>query len=72
MVSDQRLYKESLSAAKRLENWKWEFRSCRRIVVGEREPREWGYNGVQRSTTEIRELELEDWVEFGESAVQGD
>jgi hypothetical protein len=28
------------------------------------EPREWGYSGVQRSTTEIRELELENWVEF--------
>jgi hypothetical protein len=35
MESDPRLYSESLFVARGLENWKWEFRSCRRIVVEE-------------------------------------
>jgi hypothetical protein len=39
MGSDPKLYKESLFVAGeiRLENWNWEFRSCKRFVVEEPE-----------------------------------
>jgi hypothetical protein len=43
-------YIASLFVAGGLENWK--LRSCRRIVVEERESRAWDYKGVQRSATE--------------------
>jgi hypothetical protein len=45
-----------------LENWNSEFRSCKRIVVEERESREWEYNGVQRRTTESMRMKIESVV----------
>jgi hypothetical protein len=41
-----------------LENWNWEFRSCKRIVVEERESREWEYNGVQQKVWELSQLSV--------------
>jgi hypothetical protein len=47
MESYLRLYSESLFVARGLENWNWELRSCRRIVVEEGETM-----GIQQHTKE--------------------
>jgi hypothetical protein len=51
MMSDPRLYSESLFVARGLENWNWDFRSCRRIVVEKESQENWNtgvYNEVQQ------------------------
>jgi hypothetical protein len=62
MGSDPSLYNEGLFVARGIENWNLEFRRCKRIVVDERESREWKYNGVQRSTTESITMRIESVV----------
>jgi hypothetical protein len=49
---DPRLYNESLFVTRGIRELELEFRSSKRIVVEERESREWEYNGVQQ---EVRE-----------------
>jgi hypothetical protein len=52
MVSDPRLYNDSLFVARRLENWNWKFRSCLRRT------KRMGCSGVQRSTTQRESQKL--------------
>jgi hypothetical protein len=62
MESDPRLYNERLFVAEGIENWNWEFGSCRRIVVEARESRELEYKGVERSTTGRTRMGIESVV----------